>query len=166
MNECPQCGQIPGPDDEQCPHCGFPFDEEAQATYRPPHLKKIEEEILSQVIARVEAHWARQREEAGARRSQASADEPVPATSAAPQTETDRAPKRPGTANWLRRLSWIQLALGLVGAGVFWSAAGGGIMSGGYIRPFLVVASVFAGVAGWMALRALAAILEAVSGGK
>ena len=164
MEECPQCGQIPREEDEQCPHCGYPFDPAAQAEYRSPQMKQIEEEILSQVIARVESYWATQ---------QAEADKEGHDQVAGGQL-TDRATRGGaraktsggrGRCGLLKCLAWVQLGLGLVSAFVLLDATGSRWMSEiGYAAPLLIVSAGFWGVAGWALLLAAGDILEAVSG--
>ncbi|MBI9087099.1 MAG: zinc ribbon domain-containing protein [Desulfobacterales bacterium] len=169
MEECPKCGQIPEPDDESCPHCGFPFDEAAQRHYRSPHLKKIEEEILSQVIARVEAYWSAHSAE-GEEKSQAPAAVDGRKDTAGKVAVTPAGdPGRRGLSDLLKWLAWIHLGLGLASAVILWEAvgapgiaAGPGIIGAGYTAPLLVVLSVFFGVAGCVVLRAVGAILEAL----
>lgn len=170
MEECPKCGQIPGSGDKSCPHCGFPFDEEAQRDYRSPHLKKIEEEILAQVIARVEAYWSAHSAEDGANR-------PDPATAPGRQDTGGKGAVTPagdsgrrGLSDLLQWLAWIHLALGLISAGILWDAvgvpgfaSGPGIIAAGYTAPLLVVLSVFLGVVGFVVLRAVGAILDALN---
>ena len=170
MEECPKCGQIPDPEDKSCPHCGFPFDEDAQAQWRSPHLKKIEEEILSQVIARVESYWA----DHGAEGGEKSPDAPAVGVQTAKGGKVAASPVgdsgRRGLSDLLRWLAWINLGLGLTSAAVLWDAvgtpniaAGAGIMGAGYTAPLLVVLSVFFGVAGCVMLRAVSAILDALN---
>jgi hypothetical protein len=174
MEECPNCGQIPDPEDDHCRHCNFPFDEEAQRQYKSPYLKQIEADILARVIQRVEGYW-QNRPEAGGETAplpHAGASGPVTDFSA-PATHgagTAALPKGRALSDLIRWLAWLHLALGLVAALVIWQAlgtpavsAGQGLLGAGYTGPLLVVLAVFGGVAGCALLLAAGVILEMIA---